>query len=65
MPTGKVTVEVSEELLNRFWDAFVKKGAIMSERGQFRSRRGTAKEALDMAVEAALTEYLQNHENPK
>lgn len=65
MSTENITVAVPGELFNNFWDAFVKKGAIMSERGQFRSRRGTAKEALDMAVEAALTEYLQNHENPK
>jgi hypothetical protein len=59
MATVKMTVDIPEELFNNFWDAFVKKGAIMSERGKFRARHGTAKEALDMAVEAALTEYLQ------
>ena len=65
MARAKITVEISEELLNKFWDTFVKKGATMSERGGFRSRHGTAKEALDSAVEVALTEYLRNHENPK
>ena len=59
MATVKMTVAVSEELYNKFWDVFVKKGAIMSERGKFRARHGTAKEALGIAVEAALTEYLQ------
>jgi len=53
-----LTVEISEELYNRFYSVVQPKG------GPWRSRREAAYKAIESAVEIALTRFLDSLEEP-
>ena len=65
MSTEELRVQISKELYEKFYDAFIKPGNTIAERGTARSRKGTAGEAWTFAVEEALKDYLKKHETPQ